>query len=277
MDKKVLKKLQQTELDILDEFVRVCDENKINYFFVGGTLLGAVRHHGFIPWDDDIDLGMMRKDYEKFLSIAPSKLKSKFKLRNPKLDKKYYLPFSKIINTKTKIITINSANYDDDYNCIWIDLFPFDCIKKVNWLIKVRNKLIILFSKIISFKTLKLKKKNIIFNFLIFLCRIIPNKLLFKLIFLLQGKNLTKESNVIAFFSAYSDINRNLFKYDDIFPLKKINFEGKEYNVPNNYDAILKTTYGDYMKIPPKEEQITHNPIKIIFEDGETVEFKCNK
>lgn len=71
-----LKKVQECELEILAEVIKVCNENSIEYFVIGGTALGAVRHSGFIPWDDDIDIGMTRDDYERFLKIAPSKLKS---------------------------------------------------------------------------------------------------------------------------------------------------------------------------------------------------------
>ena len=74
-DKKTLDKLHNVELELLNEFVRICDKNKLTYFLVGGSLLGAVRHSGFIPWDDDIDVGMPRKDYDKFLKIVTKELK----------------------------------------------------------------------------------------------------------------------------------------------------------------------------------------------------------
>ena len=95
-DQKTLDILHQVELSILDDFIKVCEDNDLTYFLIGGSLLGAVRHQGFIPWDDDIDVGMMRKDYDKFLEIAQDKLGDKYYVDYFPKDKKCYLPFAKI-------------------------------------------------------------------------------------------------------------------------------------------------------------------------------------
>ena len=277
MEKRILKKLQMTELDILDEIVRVCDKNNIKYFLMGGTLLGAIRHKGFIPWDDDIDICMLREDYERFIKIAPNELKEKYKMVNCKTDKNTYLPYTKIVNKNTKFVE-KSAQKFKMHNGIWVDIFPFDYIDKIDENIKRKNKFIKFIMGVLVNKKLKLKmySNKILSKIIVKLFEILPSKLLFKIIDIIIGKSKSNKKYTIGYFSYYN-IENNVYKTSDIFPLKKTVFEGKKYDSPNNYDAILKTTYGDYMKLPPKDKQVTHNPIQIVFEDGEVVNFSSSE
>lgn len=96
MDNEILRKVQLAQLDMAKEVKRICNKYNINYFMDSGTLLGAVRHRGFIPWDDDLDFGMLREDYEKFLKIATTELDSKFFLQTWKNDDGFPYGFSKI-------------------------------------------------------------------------------------------------------------------------------------------------------------------------------------
>ncbi len=94
--KETLEKLHDVEIEILDEFVRVCKKNNLKYFLVGGTLLGAVRHEGFIPWDDDIDIGMPREDYEKFLKVMEEKNSEKYTVFDSRYDENYFFQFGRL-------------------------------------------------------------------------------------------------------------------------------------------------------------------------------------
>lgn len=96
MDKEVLRKAQMVQLEIAKEIKRICEENGIRYWLDGGTLIGAIRHNGFIPWDDDLDLGMLREDYEKFLVIAPLKLQKEYELLTWENNQKYPHAFAKV-------------------------------------------------------------------------------------------------------------------------------------------------------------------------------------
>ena len=96
MEKKHLIKLHQSEIKILDEIVRICDKYNLQYFLIGGTLLGAVRHKGFIPWDDDLDIAMPRNDYEKFISISKNELKDDFILDDISTNEQYWQIFAKV-------------------------------------------------------------------------------------------------------------------------------------------------------------------------------------
>ena len=94
-DPEVLKRVQETELEILKDFIDLCDRHDIDYFGVGGTAIGAVRHQGFIPWDDDIDIGFLRKDYDRFLALAKEELSDKYEVLNAIEDHNYPPPCKK--------------------------------------------------------------------------------------------------------------------------------------------------------------------------------------
>ena len=115
-DKETLDKLHQVELEILDDFVSVCEKNKLRYFLTGGSMLGAVRHSGFIPWDDDIDIGMPREDYDKFIKLGSEALGDKYTLECFELNDNYHLPFAKIVKNNTIFDEgLEKTNYKNIY------------------------------------------------------------------------------------------------------------------------------------------------------------------
>lgn len=125
MDNEILRKVQLAQLDMAKEVKRICNKYNINYFMDSGTLLGAVRHKGFIPWDDDLDFGMLREDYEKFLKVAPTELNSKYFLQTWKNDDGFPYGFSKI--RKKNTIYIEAIDQKTSgHKELWIDIFPYD-------------------------------------------------------------------------------------------------------------------------------------------------------
>lgn len=136
-----LRKLQLTELEILKKVDQVCRQYQINYFLIAGTLLGAVRHKGFIPWDDDIDIGMLRSDYEKFIDICLHKqaLGKEYYLHCNESDEDYYLPFIKVKKNNTTFAEKCNENIDT-HKGIFIDVFPYDNVPKpVSFLEKLQT------------------------------------------------------------------------------------------------------------------------------------------
>ena len=132
MNNDSIRKLQLIELDILKRTKKILDDNNLRYYMLGGTLLGAIRHEGFIPWDDDIDIGIPRNDYEKFLSIAQNKLKYPYELQISKNSNgKYY--YARIVNNDYKLL--RKVGYKDAIISCWIDVFPLDGVpdKKINF------------------------------------------------------------------------------------------------------------------------------------------------
>jgi lipopolysaccharide cholinephosphotransferase len=121
----LIKKLHIIELAMLGEFIRICQKYSLRYYLIGGSALGAVRHSGFIPWDDDIDIGMPRVDYEKFLSVAQAELDADLFLQTHKTDPAYPFSFAKIRNSKTTFIQSDSSHLQMNHG-VYIDIFPLD-------------------------------------------------------------------------------------------------------------------------------------------------------
>ena len=103
-DSEILKKLQKTELEILKDFVKICDKYNLPYFATGGTAIGALRHQGFIPWDDDIDVCMLRKDYEKFMEVAPQEMGDRYAFMTTETEPRYPLMFGKMVKKGTRFV-----------------------------------------------------------------------------------------------------------------------------------------------------------------------------
>lgn len=259
-DNKILRELQLVELDILKEFINACEKCNVNYFLIGGTLIGAVRHNGFIPWDDDIDVCMLRDDYEKFLRHGQKYMSKKYFLQTYKTDKEYSGCFAKIRNSDTTFLETDVQNRKMNHG-IFIDIFPLDNLYKYN----------ILKEKLLLYKLynhLYISNKNIIKRTIAHLSNIIyKNKskleLCNKLDQLYQKANKKKTKKIVNFSGAWGVKRESHFR-EDFENYKFTNFENISVKIPCGYDRCLTDTYGDYMKLPPKEKQVTHHYTNII-------------
>ncbi len=255
-----LKELQDVELNILKEFIRVCDKLNLNYYLVGGTLIGAIRHHGFIPWDDDIDVCMFRKDYEIFLKEGQNHLDKKYFLQTYRTDKDYVQCFAKIRDNETTFLEESVKDYDMNHG-IFIDIFPLDNYYHYN---KIKTKMIryILFDKKPS------DVKNILKKILILISRkVYGSKTKIELCEKLE-KIFTKSNNrtckkVITYCGFWGDKKESHFK-ENYSDFKLVDFEDIKAKVPVGYDQCLRDTYGDYMQLPPIEKRVSHHFSEII-------------
>lgn len=274
MNNNYLIKLKKAELEILDEIDRVCNKNNIQYFLMFGTLLGAVRHDGFIPWDDDIDIGMLRDDYDKFIEIAPKELKGKFTLDYITTNKNYYMPFVKVRNSKTRFEEKSTINYNGPKG-IWVDIFPYNYCEydKVNFYLKFKSKLLFLMYATLTYKNLHLNNNS----FKVKLCsKLFSNKTIFNIIDKLSVCN--KKTEKIVYYNFRGLKHVVIFDKNEIFDVKKITFENKKYYAPKHNQKVLEKLYGsDYMKLPPIEQRECHHPQRIVFEDGEVVDFESEE
>lgn len=259
-------KLHSVLVEILDYFVDICVENNLRYFLLYGTALGAYRHGGFIPWDDDLDVGMPREDYNKFISIMGKKKDSIYSIQNECNEKKWFLTFSKLRKTNTVYIeSIADGIYRN--NGIYIDIFPLEYSKNYgfgNNIKKTFIKYLIHGLKLYSCKELykeKLGKKYFLHLVISFPVGVSIRHSLLLLNKISIGKINEDEAK---YFNVYDDMSS--IKKDIYFPPKTILFCGKEYCCPNNIQQYLETIYGStYMQLPPENERRTHDPIKIQF------------
>lgn len=271
MHDTTLRKLQLVQLEIAKEIKKVCEENDIRYWLDSGSLLGAVRHKGFIPWDDDMDIGMLREDYEKFLLVAPYKLPEKYMLLDWETEKEYPHPFCKVVKKGT--VCLEETEKGNLRKGIYVDIFPYDHypIKRKDQYIQ--NILIMSYRVMLRAKChLETWKLNDRF----YLGRWMKN-LPFRLAScFISKKSLIKKYKRIAI--KYNPckcefyFSHGFIKYGKWLIPKKCfqeyifwKFEDTLFCVPAAYDIYLKQVYGDYMKLPPKSKRKTHGIIQVDF------------
>ena len=266
MDKNTSDRLRKVQLEILDYFVDICNKNNLIYFLDGGTLLGAVRHKGFIPWDDDIDISMPRTDYEKFLDLA-DQINSNYYLlseRLPATNIFHNICYMKLCKKNT--IFAEEGLEPENYYGIFIDIWPYD--NAVLFLAPIHTFIIQTLCKLNRLKVrLDIPKQKYKLIFTGIICFFINKKLLdltIKKLFIIFNKVNTK---YLSIFCGTYGFKRETHKRANIFPLSSITFESKIYNAPHNYDNYLTRKYGDYMKLPPVEKQKGHDPKYIKFND----------
>ena len=249
--KQNLRACQLKQVGILDEIVRICERHNIDYWLDGGTLLGAVRHKGFIPWDGDIDIAMTEADLVKFLSVAEKELPEYLRLFNPYLNKGKE-PITKVRDLNSLLVEFGD-DFSSDYDKgIYVDIFPFVPCPSIS------DRMMSFIGKGASKSYSILHAKHcysarsfaefFYFGFKFIVCRALWR--IFSAV-MSTGRYL---SNTITN-NGYG--KRHL--RESVFPLTTIEFEGKQYKVPADSDAYLKDLYGDYMQLPPEEKRKGHS------------------
>ncbi len=236
---KLVSDLQVVLVDILAEVIRVCDKYNLKYALVAGTLLGAIRHKGFIPWDDDLDIIMPRDDYEKFKEVAPKEFSDKYFFQDYTTDPAFPSIYAKVRNSETTLIENGYKNIKDMNHGVFLDVFVADRYKESRKndlrkrIIKMCNN-ILLFQKVSNAS--KLQRA---------VARLFPTKILFKLVKKISEKMDSEKGN-----NKYIMINQYVMP-DGIFDeLISVPFETIEAKIPKKYDEMLTDMFGDYMKLP---------------------------
>jgi len=261
MQNEILSKLHGVLLEILDDFIRICEANNLSYFLMGGTLIGAVRHKGFIPWDDDLDVGMLRSDYEKFIKIFNSIENSKYYLvfmNDPAV-----FPWIKLCKKNT---LFSEKNYDQSSRNegIFIDIWVFD--NSFMFLLPLQESLLKLLSRIYKQKINMYTAKNWLIKFPVIILSLFVSKN-FCVWFPEKIRRLFNKFNT-AYLTNFSSnkLKEDTYSKKSMFPLTKLLFEDKYYCVPGDYINFLDTCYDNYLELPPVEKQVGHLPEYVIFD-----------
>jgi lipopolysaccharide cholinephosphotransferase len=251
-----IKELHNIQLNILDAIHDFCVENEITYFLSSGTLLGAVRHKGFIPWDDDIDLYMPRDSYDKFIKLFYKR--GKYVLFSSETVENYPWTFAKVVDSETKLV---EAYYPDFEIGINVDIFPVDYIPAN------RCKRLLLFSMLhflYSIRKGKVKKvlagsgfKGRLGRLLL---RLLPMKVSSIDWLISKLRKGTADSGIVINLTESGPGNvEQFFTKKAMEASVDIPFEGRVYKTMVGYDEYLSVTYGDYMQMPPIEKRVKHN------------------
>ena len=264
MDRATLRKVQLAMLDIAREIRRICTENAIAYFLDAGTLLGAVRHQGFIPWDDDLDIGMLRAEYDRFIQIAPAALRDDYYLQTWDNDDGYPFPFAKVRKKGTVYVEAVSQ-YTNSRKELFVDVVAFDELPMDSTLQKKTRRRLYLY-----------------FNSLYIQCGMTPWKhhqsrlkqlfaslkyLPFRLAAAVKTREKLRQKCQLAVTEhdgrntglVYGSWGANAGRYPApviyFAPYTELIFEGELFMAPANYDGVLRCLYGDYMELPPEDRR----------------------
>lgn len=245
----VLRKAQLKMLEILDVFDAICRKHNINYWLISGTLLGARRHGGFIPWDDDLDVAVLYEDYKRLLPILREELPESLKLHTKETHKDYWYYWAKIKDTKSRVHEKATQHFDFNEQGIFIDIFSLERMPSIKFK-QVADKFLLSVNRYKKAKSLYEKIKYTIMvsffpvvKFLVSLMRLYAKYL--------SSSKIYSYSYGIFYYSKYN------MKY--FLPASEIMFEGKKYKAPNNVDGYLTDKYGpNFMDVPKAANRRVH-------------------
>lgn len=283
MYEKDLQTLHAVLLIITDEIDRICKKNNINYSLIGGSMLGAIRHKGFIPWDDDLDVGMLRDDYDKFLKACEKDLNDKFLLQTNENDSHYVYGFAKILVKGTYLVQFGHEKTKHQKG-IYVDIFPYDFIPVDEKARGIQSK-----KNFVLIRLLRRKfgdddrttwgwKKWVAFAIADVINLFLSQKyLISKLNSNMRLYSKTQTENV-SNMSGYYGYEKETVPASYFHSFIRVPFENRLYPIVSEYDAFLTKYYGDYMKLPPIEKRRTHGfkeldfgPYKDLKFDGEKI------
>lgn len=250
-----LRQAQLKMLKMLEIIDSICTKHQLEYWLEGGTLLGAVRHNGFIPWDDDLDISMPRASFETFLKVAPQEIPNDLWLQTPHSDPGYFdlsVPL-KIRDLNSRFICIHEDGTEPYKQGIFIDIFVYDKMPENPKMRKI--------NKLKAKKTLRLltwkysqSPNGHYAKCYKFLSRLFSKSFLEQTLQNIIQQANASDSPYIGY--GYDCVNSNCVAYDDIYPLQRISFENKMFNIAHRPETILTQLYGDYMKLPPVEKRV---------------------
>lgn len=256
--KQDLQKLHETELEILLEFKRICEKYNLTYYLVAGTLLGAVRHKGFIPWDDDIDVAMPREDFERFCHICSRELKREYFLQTKQTDPEYFMEIAKIRKNGTHVCE-PKVEHLDIHQGVYIDIFAMDKCPSNSFLVRSCFRVQYLLSTSIEVQKgidTKYSGRNPLFRAVFWIFRKVNLSVLYKMqdrLFTLMNRFSGNE--YCCTLAGRHGYPGEMYKKEWLEKTVDLEFEGEVFKAPAYWHEALSNMYGDYQKIPEIKEQ----------------------
>lgn len=264
MKKIELNEQKKIMIELLEYFDRICRENNIKYSLIGGSLIGAIRHKGIIPWDDDIDVILSKSEYLKLIQILENINDSRYKLLTINNCRGYNFPFPKLVDKRTFVVEPRLLNQIKEYG-IFIDIFSYSNTSNSEK-IRIKDfKKIKLLNSMMSRTKLDFKNDGFKQNFLRLnkniLSKIIGYRNIIKFLNNIYNKyNNVDTDYVVSNWPVYN-INKEVQKSKNIIEYTDVEFEHMKIMIFKNYDEILRTTFGDYMQLPPENQRKAHGLI----------------
>ncbi len=272
-------------IDVLSVFIRICEAQGLRYFCAGGTAIGAVRHQGMIPWDDDIDVFMPRPDYDRFLRLAAQSMPEGYEVLSPYATKDYPMYFAKMCNARTTLLE------NERIPCVfglYIDIFPLDgacddvetCYREKRRFKRLMNKLEAVsthnsFGEYVGLLTKRREWGRFAVKTVAFCCRSWLRRWLLKQMdSIAYGHDYALSSRVVTYSGAYQ--RQEIYPKAWLETPQMFAFEGLMVNLPHDYDAYLRHFFGDYMTLPPVEQRASHHQ-KVFFDLDKRLDLKAIK
>ena len=265
-----LKKLQNTQMELINEVDRICKKCGIKYNMVGGTMLGAIRHQGYIPWDDDADIGFLREEYEKFREACKTELDNKYYMQDFRDTPGYRWGYGKLRKKGTLFLRLNQGHMPFEKG-ISIDLMPFDNVPDNGILRWIHFGLCFAFRKVFWSEAGRISEKNKYKRFLYVILSKIPEKIIkkyfTKFITLCEGKR----TDLVRILTFPTPKGKGLFGYKREWYDELLLYKFDRFSLPGakDYDGYLRVKYGDYMKLPPENKRKVHPVSEISFGEDE--------
>lgn len=266
-----IREVQECGLEILNEVVRICNDNHITYYLAFGTLLGAERHKGFIPWDNDIDIEMPVEDFRKFIKIAPAQLKKEYFLQTFISDPGYNEVWAKVRKNGTTSLPIAWKGLKIHWG-IGIDIFPLTGISERQFIRELQSKSLSIVRLLIAQKYIEaVQPEEIEKNWKLRTLYKVPLRLRLGIAYVLINALVFKDTNKSRLVGSLWDIERPL-RIKAYGGGKQLLFEGAKYQAPEYSKHVLKEWYGEWRKLPPENKRGNGHELTL-----GTIIYECNK